>query len=746
MVIEHLRKVALPPGGGELTDGQLLCRFIEARDQWAFESLVRRHGPMVLGVCRRLVGHAQDAEDAFQAAFLVLARRAASVVPHEAVGSWLYGVAYRTALKARALSSRRRAKEKQVRAMPEPQPIREDPREELLPLLDHELSRLPDKYRLAVVLCDLEGRSRKEVAWHLQIPEGTLSSRLTTARRILARRLRPAGLAVSAGAATVTVPGELIASTVQAAILFTMPRAALASSGAVALAEGVLRSMFLSKLKIVTVLLLAVFGLAAVAGRPAYDVLAGETAAQDTQKRQSAQAAKHAHNQERVTGSGKVVTKEMQFADFTAVDVTSVFHVEISRADAFRTAITADDNVLPLIKVTKDGTTLRIALDSKNKSISTTTALKATIAMPALEQVRVAHAGQVTFTGFKSTKGFKAKVTHASRLEGDIEAARVDLDVAEASTVTLKGAAKDGRLAAAGASRLQMEGFRLDRADVTLRDASSASIDVREKLDYDLTSASQLKYRGDPALGKHSATGASRASRASDQPGKKGAGTTLTFPHDPAAFQDHLRAMHDHLRAIHVNMGLPHGLQLSGPHHHTDSAAPARLKVGDKVPDLTLRGLDGKAVRLRELQKDSQRTKSGVVVLSFWCSFCPSCRRVEPALEKLAKDYAGKALVMALDASAGETAEQVNAAARKAGLTVPIVLDPDGRTADLFGTEATTTTVVIDGAGLLRYCGRFHNGDRTYVEDAVNAVLAGRDVAVPTTPHDGCRIVRWMTR
>ena len=107
------------------------------------------------------------------------------------------------------------------------------------------------------------------------------------------------------------------------------------------------------------------------------------------------------------------------------------------------------------------------------------------------------------------------------------------------------------------------------------------------------------------------------------------------------------------------------------------------------------------------------------------------------SLDQLAKDYEGRALVMALDASAGETAEKVNVAARKAGLILPIVLDPDGHTADAFGTEATTTTVVIDGQGVLRYCGRFNDGDRAYAEDALKAVLAGKEVAVKTTPHEG---------
>jgi thiol-disulfide isomerase/thioredoxin len=161
------------------------------------------------------------------------------------------------------------------------------------------------------------------------------------------------------------------------------------------------------------------------------------------------------------------------------------------------------------------------------------------------------------------------------------------------------------------------------------------------------------------------------------------------------------------------------------------------ITVGAKVPDFSLRTLDGKAVKFSELQKDKKRTKKGVVVLSFWCSTCSSCRHVEHHLAKLAKDYEGRAAVIALDANAGETAERVAAFARKNGLAMPIVLDPSGRTADVFGTEVTTTTVVIDGDGALRYCGQFRQGERAYVEEALKAVLAGKEVAVKTTPHEG---------
>lgn len=116
------------------------------------------------------------------------------------------------------------------------------------------------------------------------------------------------------------------------------------------------------------------------------------------------------------------------------------------------------------------------------------------------------------------------------------------------------------------------------------------------------------------------------------------------------------------------------------------------------------------------------------VVLTFWCSFCGSCRRVEHRLDKLAWDYRPKAAVVALDTSAGETLETVRAFAKKNGLKLPIVLDPAGRTADLFAAKVTTTTVVIDGDGVLRSCGQFGTEKQPFAEEALKAVLAGKDV------------------
>ena len=248
ILLRCLRQAA--PDGG-LTDGQLLGRYVARRDDDAFEALVRRHGPMVLAVCRRVLRHAQDAEDAFQATFLILAKRAAAVAGRAAVGGWLHTVAYHAALAARASGLRRKARERQVEDMPHPVAPPKDDQRELLELLDRELARLPEKYRLPVVLCELEGRSRREAARELGLPEGTLSSRLAAARKTLAARLSRYGAAVTAaaltgllapGARAARVPGALAVSTIRAA-------GGVVPAGVAALAQGVMKAMLLTKLK-----------------------------------------------------------------------------------------------------------------------------------------------------------------------------------------------------------------------------------------------------------------------------------------------------------------------------------------------------------------------------------------------------------------------------------------------------------------------------------------------------------------
>jgi RNA polymerase sigma factor (sigma-70 family) len=163
--LRWLRTATLPHEAGGVTDAQLLESFIAQKDEAAFAALVRRHGPMVWGVCRRILRNHQDAEDAFQATFLVLLHKASSITRPELLGNWLYGVAYYTAKNAKRMAARRRGRERQVSEMAQPEPVAEEEvLRELRSLLDEELSRLPEKYRVPVVLCELQGKSRKEVA------------------------------------------------------------------------------------------------------------------------------------------------------------------------------------------------------------------------------------------------------------------------------------------------------------------------------------------------------------------------------------------------------------------------------------------------------------------------------------------------------------------------------------------------------------------------------------------------------
>ena len=214
---ELLRQLEAPTA----PDRELLARFVSERDQSAFAELVRRHGPVVLGVCRRVTGHQQDAEDAFQAVFLILARKAAGIGKPELLENWLYGVAVHIALRSRRSTVRRRVREIAVNAVPERLIHSNEEFSELGPILDEELSALPSWYRDAIILCDLRGVSREEASAVLGVPEGTLSSRLANGRKKLAARLTKRGITFSAAAIPTTfaatqaaiVPTELLAKT-----------------------------------------------------------------------------------------------------------------------------------------------------------------------------------------------------------------------------------------------------------------------------------------------------------------------------------------------------------------------------------------------------------------------------------------------------------------------------------------------------------------------------------------------------
>jgi RNA polymerase sigma factor (sigma-70 family) len=290
-VLHYLRSTLLPEGA-DLTDGQLLECFVSRREPAALEGLVRRHGPMVWGVCRRILQNHHEAEDAFQATFLVLVRRASSIRCRAKVGNWLYGVAHQTALKARANRAKRKSREAQVIDMPEPVAAEQDSWSDLQPVLDQELSRLPERYRTVIVLCDLEGRSGKEASRQLGLPQGTVASRLARAREMLGKRLARHGLSVSGGtlaavlsekSATAAVPGSVMASTIKVVTRVAAGQAAagVVSDTVAALAEGVLKAMLLTKLKIAASLVLVFAILGAGASRLLLETQAATPAVTD---------------------------------------------------------------------------------------------------------------------------------------------------------------------------------------------------------------------------------------------------------------------------------------------------------------------------------------------------------------------------------------------------------------------------------------------------------------------------------
>jgi RNA polymerase sigma factor (sigma-70 family) len=274
-LIRQLRRAVCPQAPDGLTDAQLLDRFVQRRDEAAFEILVWRHGAMVFGVCRRVLHHEQDAEDAFQATFLTLARKAASISSRASLSPWLHKVAYRIALRARTTAP----------TLPFPeQPLCDRAADPALPLLaqefgavlDEEVNALAEKYRVAFVLCQLEGQTIEATARLLGWAPGTVGTRVARARQLVRLRLARRGyLADPCAVALVVPPVPLVGATVQAALLKTVAQAVAAgviSEHVANLTNGVLRTMFLTRwIPIVAVLTLGLFGVALRAQRADID-------------------------------------------------------------------------------------------------------------------------------------------------------------------------------------------------------------------------------------------------------------------------------------------------------------------------------------------------------------------------------------------------------------------------------------------------------------------------------------------
>jgi RNA polymerase sigma factor (sigma-70 family) len=270
-LVHQVLQRATNTGGGGTSDGALLERFVGGQDHTAFETLVWRHGPMVMGTCRRILRNNHDAEDAFQATFLLLFRKAGSVRRQGSLGSWLFKVAYRVALRAQAWTSAQRKEGQALIDPPAPDYADDLAGRELRPVLDQQLQRLPEKYRAPLVLHYLEGKTVEQVAQELGCPSGTVSVRLDRGKQMLRKRL-PQGLALSTAAlatmlgqtASAEAPAGLVAATLHAAMSCAAGKTASAPVNA--LIEGVLRTMFLSKLKLAAAAVLATCLLMAGAG------------------------------------------------------------------------------------------------------------------------------------------------------------------------------------------------------------------------------------------------------------------------------------------------------------------------------------------------------------------------------------------------------------------------------------------------------------------------------------------------
>jgi RNA polymerase sigma factor (sigma-70 family) len=279
-VLHYLRKVSDSGETAELSDGQLLERFRQRRDETAFAALLERHGPLVLGVCDRILHNPHDSEDAFQATFLILVRKAHAIAKCGSVASWLHGVAHRIAVRLKDDIARRRQRERRAQRPPAPDLLEEVVWCDLRSMLDQEVLRLPDRCRGPFVLCYLEGKTNEEAARLLACPKGTVQSRLAHARELLRAALARRGLTLSGGLLATMLPrptataasAALTASTIRMALAMLARGAEMGviSTRVLMLVEGALNSMLLSKIKAVVGVVLVVGVLVAGVGMPGW--------------------------------------------------------------------------------------------------------------------------------------------------------------------------------------------------------------------------------------------------------------------------------------------------------------------------------------------------------------------------------------------------------------------------------------------------------------------------------------------
>jgi len=516
-LLDPVRRLVDTEFGVGFSDGKLLERFLQCRDQQAFATLVYRHGPMVHGVCRRIVGNAHDADDAFQATFLVLVRRGDTVQPRDMVGPWLYGVAFRTALAARHRAVRRLAREKPLDAasdlaatattIPGPDGAWLE--------LDRAIHRLPEIYRRPVVLCELLGTPRREAARLLGVAEGTLSSRLASARKRLARQLggRSDLDSVAVGSLVlfpdfldVAAPTALVHKTVGHVGAALGPAAAAIPATVAQLSQGVIRSMFITKFKTIlaSAALVGCLGGSAVilAGpREAPATIRDPQSPHDSQDQDLRDSRQRGQRQEAganrakdrphrnqaghevIVGSGHIVTETLKISGVSSVNFTTAGKVTIKQTGREHLTITGDDNLLPLMDAKVNDGTLTLGAARKNVSIQPSNkGIEFVIEVKSLGHFDLRGAGDVQFMDFSGKE--------------------LTINLMGAGNVTLGGKSSKLHLILAGAGDIRAESLTAKDAVVELRGAGNVTINATATLEANVRGAGNIEYIGSPKVKK----------------------------------------------------------------------------------------------------------------------------------------------------------------------------------------------------------------------------------------------------